>query len=108
MTDDRSDHERGGWLWKIERIEERQKDILSKLDRITAMLELIIQRADERGWKIDSVLAEQTRVAREMLETMNRQSKSGSFEVVRILVVGLVALALGNFGARILQAFVGG
>ena len=92
----------GGIWWRIERIEEREKDILGKIDHLNAKIDLLTQRSDERGWKMDAVFIEIQRGLREIKEAVERKAVLSNPDLVKILVTGLIALAGGNFAVKAL------
>jgi archaellum component FlaC len=102
-----SDDDGGGRqnaLWRLERIEERQKDILHMLEGLIGQSNGIIQRGEERGWKIDAILADLQRGIKEIREVVEKRAVLTNPDIVKILVAGLIALAGGNFAVK---AFVG-
>ena len=98
--------ERGpGGLWRLARIEENQRDIKHLLEVILAQSNGIIQRGEERGWKIDAIMADIQRSIREMREAVEKRGTLDNPAIVKILVLGLLAATGANIGVK---ALIGG
>ena len=89
-ADDDEDGHRPDRLW---RVEQRQTEIIARLDRLQNDLTANVQRREQHEWRMTDFMAAITKHLEELIKRPAASSLFGEPAIVRMVVLGFLALA---------------
>lgn len=87
-------------LW---RVEQRQADVLVRLDKIDARIDALTQRQVQRRWSIEEIERKVEALEREGPPIGKRNGSRFDSELIRAVVYGLLALVAALAAGQVLK-----